>query len=116
MSKNHQSESHLSKDEQEFAKNVHDSFQKLEESISVSTPDEQWFQQMIIEQKVEVRRKWRNEWLLFLGVASLILLMFFTTLMQKPVAFIILQVLAGVLLIGYTFGQIQKHRERVRHE
>ncbi|WP_233435362.1 YxlC family protein [Cytobacillus kochii] len=71
---------------------------------------------MVIAEKDEASKKWRRELLLFSGIATLILVLFFTTLTQIPVVFITLQGLTVLLVICYTFLQIQKHREKVRHD
>ncbi|MBD7937523.1 YxlC family protein [Cytobacillus sp. Sa5YUA1] len=105
----------LNKDEEDFSKEIKRSFVKFEENNPISTPSKDWFEKMVIEEKGAASRKWRKELLLFSGIATLILVLFFTTLTQIPVVFITLQGLTVLLVICYTLLQIQKHREKVRH-
>lgn len=104
------------KDEEDFSKEMTRSFAQFEENNPISTPSEDWFEKMVIAEKDEASKKWRRELLLFSGIATLILVLFFTTLTQIPVVFITLQGLTVLLVICYTFLQIQKHREKVRHD
>ncbi|MEK4198058.1 YxlC family protein [Cytobacillus sp. FSL K6-0265] len=103
------------KDEEDFSKEIKRSFAKFEENNPISTPSKDWFEKMVIEEKGAASRKWRKELLLFSGIATLILVLFFTTLTQIPVVFITLQGLTVLLVICYTLLQIQKHREKVQH-
>ena len=43
-----------------LAKSMNKSFEKLEQSFSVTTPEFNWFEQKIVEQKKQIRKKWHH--------------------------------------------------------
>lgn len=105
-----------SKDEEDFSDGMKHAFTKFEENNPIATPSENWFEKMVIVEKEAAKKKWQKEMLLFCGIASLILCVFFITLTQIPLVFMTLQGLTVFLVICYTVWQIQQHREKVRHD
>ena len=53
-------ENQLNKAEDEITKSIHESFEKLEQAFSVTTPELNWFEQKIVEQKKQIQKKWRR--------------------------------------------------------
>ncbi|MEH6945572.1 YxlC family protein [Bacillus sp. JJ634] len=110
------SEKQSSKTEAEFVQSMNHSFEKLEQSFSFTTPDVNFFEQKIAEQKKQIRKKWRQDLLLFSTIAIIILSLMFTAFFQQPYVFVFLQVMTVISLVGYTGYEFRKGKERVRHE
>ncbi len=109
-------ENRSNKDKVEIVSSINDSFNKFEQSFSFTTPDLQWFEQKIAQQKEQIRKKWRRDLILFSTVAVVILMVMFMTLFQKPILFFSLQGLTIFFLIGYTSYQFRRKREVEMHE
>jgi archaellum biogenesis protein FlaJ (TadC family) len=105
------SENLSNKDETEIVSSINDSLTNLEQSFSFTTPDLQWFEQKIAQQKEQIRKKWRRDLMLFSTVAVVILMVMFMTLFEKPVLFFFLQGITVFFLIGYTIYHFRRKRE-----
>lgn len=110
------SENLLNKVEAELGSSINKSFEKLEQSFSVTTPELDWFEQKIVEQKKQIRKKWRYDLLLFGVIALVILSVMFTTIFQKPVLFLSLQGFTLLFLIGYTSYEFGRKGEMKGNE
>ncbi len=110
------SENLSNKDKTEIVSSINESLTKLEQSFSFTTPDLQWFEQKIAQQKEQIRKKWRRDLMLFSTVAVVILMVMFMTLFEKPILFFSLQAITVFFLIGYTFYQFRRKREVEVHE
>ena len=106
----------LNKAEEKITSSIHESFEKLEQSFSFSTPELQWFEQKIVDHKKQIRRKWRLDLIVFSTVALVILSVMFTTLFQMPILFLSLQGFTLFFLIGYTSYEFGKKREMKGHD
>lgn len=106
----------LKKDEDELVNAINDSFDKLEQSFSFTTPELNWFEQKIAEQKKQIQKKWRQDLLLFSAIAVVILSLMFTTMFQKPILFLALQGGSILFMIGYTSYEFQKKGELKNHD
>lgn len=110
------SEKQSNKAEDELSKSMNKSFEKLEQSFSVTTPEFNWFEQKIVEQKKQIQKKWHHDLLLFSVIALVILSVMLTTMFQNPVLFLSLQGFTLLLLIGYTSREFGRKGEMRDHE
>lgn len=110
------SENQLNKAEAELGISINKSFEKLEQSFHVKTPELSWFEQKIVEQKKQIRKKWRYDLLLFSAIALVILSVMFTTLFENPVLFLSLQGFTLLFLIGYTSYEFGRKEEMKGHD
>jgi hypothetical protein len=110
------SENLSNKDKIEIVSSINDSLNKLEQSFSFTTPDLQWFEQKIAQQKEQIQKKWRRDLILFSTVAVVILMVMFMMLFEKPILFFSLQGITIFFLVGYTSYQFRRKREVEMHE
>lgn len=109
-------ENQLSKEDAEFNQSLNQSLEKLEQHFSVATPDLNWFEQKIVEQKKQVQKKWRRDLLLFSVIALVILSVMMTAMFQKPFLYLSLQGLTLIFLIGYSSYEFRRKGEMRDHE
>lgn len=113
---NNHSENQLNKTEVEPGISINKSLEKLEQSFSVITPELNWFEQKIEEQKKQICKKWRYDLLLFSAIALVILSVMFTSMFQTPILFLSVQGFTLLFLIGYTSYEFGKKRGMSDHE
>lgn len=91
-----------------------DAIHKLQKGLSkvdqfpVYTPDLQWFENMVVTEKKNSRKKLRKELSLFLMIALVILSGIIVSFYQMPVVFLIIQVITSVFIIFYTITGFNK--------
>lgn len=113
---NNHSENLLNKEEDELGNSIKKSFEKLEQSFSITTPEFDWFEQKVVEQKKQIRKKWRYDLLLFSTIALVILSVMLTAMFQKPVLFLSVQGFTLLFLIGYTGYEFGRKDEMKDYE
>jgi hypothetical protein len=97
----------LDKELFETISQINEGLEKLD-SMSAYTPNEKWFEQMVLSQQEQLRKKYRRELGWFLLSAVLILSVVIFTLMEIPQVFILLQVSAVAVAVIYSYKGIQK--------
>ena len=105
-------ENQSNKDKVEIVSSINDSFNKFEQSFSFTTPDLQWFEQKIAQQKEQIRKKWRRDLILFSTVAVVILMVMLMTLFQKPILFFSLQGLTIFFLLDIPVINLEEKERR----
>lgn len=86
---------------------LNDGLEKLD-TMDTYTPNEKWFEQMVLGQQEQLKKKYRRELGWFLLSAVLILSVVIFTLMEIPQIFILLQVSAVAVAAIYSYKVIQK--------
>ncbi|WHY62960.1 YxlC family protein [Cytobacillus firmus] len=91
-------------DEQLLAavKEIEDGWESLEENVPVYTPDLQFFENLVAEQKQEMKRKLIRELAIFTVAALLIVTSVLFMLYQVPSVFFILQGVVTVFIMAYS--------------
>jgi Family of unknown function (DUF5345) len=91
-----------------------DAIHELQDGLSkvdqfpVYTPDLQWFENMVITEKENNRKKLRKELSLFLMIALFILSGIIVSLYQMPSVFLFIQIITSVFIVFYTFTGFRK--------
>ncbi|WP_026584517.1 YxlC family protein [Bacillus sp. J33] len=93
----HQDESYLA-----AIKQIEDGLESLEENVPVYTPDLQFFEQLVIEQKQMMKKKLMKDLAIFIVMALLIVSSVLFMLYQLPVVFFILQGIVTFFIIAYS--------------
>jgi hypothetical protein len=84
-----------------------DAIHKLQDGLSkvdqfpVYTPDLQWFENMVVTEKENTRKKLMKELTLFLIIALLILSGIIVTFYQMPAFFLFIQIITPVFILFY---------------
>ncbi|WML49681.1 YxlC family protein [Neobacillus sp. PS3-34] len=78
------------------------------DQFPVYTPDIQWFEQMIIEQKQLHRKKLIKDLTVFFIIALFILSGIVISLFNMPIIFILLQIIGIVFIASYTSLRLTK--------
>lgn len=90
--------------------NIHDldAIHKLQEGLSkvdqfpVYTPDLQWFENMVITETENSKKKLRKELTIFLMIALFILSGIIVSFYQMPFVFLFIQIITSVFIAIYT--------------
>jgi hypothetical protein len=91
-----------------------DAIHKLQEGLSkvdqfpVYTPDLQWFENMVVTEKENNRKKLRKELSLFLIIALLILSGIIVSFYQMPAVFLFIQIITPVFILFYSVNGFRK--------
>jgi hypothetical protein len=91
-----------------------DAIHELQEGLSkvdqfpVYTPDLQWFENMVLTEKENSKRKLMKELSLFLTIALFILSGIIVSFYQMPVVFILIQIITPVFIASYTLSRFSK--------
>lgn len=94
-----------------------DAIHKLQEGLSkvdqfpVYTPDLQWFENMVVTEKENNRKKLIKELSLFLLIALMILSGIILSFYEMPVVFLFIQIITPVFIVFYT---ITGYRKKVK--
>jgi Family of unknown function (DUF5345) len=80
---------------------LQEGFNKIDQ-FPVYSPDLQWFEQMVMAEKMDLRKKLIKELSLFILLALLILSVITVSLYQMPVIFIVLQIITTIFIALYT--------------
>lgn len=73
---------------------------KLDE-FPVHIPDQHWFEQMIVQEKQQMRKKLARDLSIFAFIAFCVLSIVIISLYQMPVIFITMQIAAVVFIVLY---------------
>lgn len=93
----HQDENYLA-----AVKQIEEGLDSLEENVPVYTPDLQFFEHLVMEQKQTMKKKLMRDLAIFTVVALLIVSSVLFMLYQLPVVFFILQGFVTVFIIAYS--------------
>lgn len=83
-------------------KEIEDGLEMLEENVPVYTPDLQFFENLVAEQRQEMKRKLIRELAIFTVAALLIVTSVLFMLYQVPAVFFILQGVVTVFIMTYS--------------
>lgn len=83
-------------------KEIEDGLETLEETIPVYTPDLQFFENLVAEQKQAMKRKLIRELAIFTVAALLIVTSVLFMLYQVPSVFFILQGVVTIFIMAYS--------------
>jgi Family of unknown function (DUF5345) len=86
---------------------LQEGFNKIDQ-FPVYSPDLQWFEQMVMAEKMDLRKKLIKELSLFILLALLILSVITVSLYQMPVIFIVLQIITTIFIALYTGVRVIK--------
>jgi hypothetical protein len=101
-------------DNEQQNKHELDAIHKLQEGLSkvdqfpVYTPDLQWFENMVLAEKENSKRKLMKELSLFLTIALFILSGIIVSFYQMPVVFLFIQIITPVFIVFYTVTGFRK--------
>ncbi|MCA1059656.1 YxlC family protein [Rossellomorea aquimaris] len=84
-------------EQDELMKLLDEGFRSIDDGIDQSTPSEQWFERFAKDQQEQLKKRFRRDLSVFILLACFILAMFFLTLFQMPVLFLLLQ---GAAFVG----------------
>jgi hypothetical protein len=91
-----------------------DAIHKLQEGLSkvdqspVYTPDLQWFENMVLAEKENSKRKLVKELSLFITIGLFILSGIIVSFYQMPVVFLFIQIITPVFIVFYTVTGFRK--------
>jgi Family of unknown function (DUF5345) len=91
-----------------------DAIHELQDGLSkvdqfpVYTPDLQWFENMVITEKENNRKKLRKELSLFLIIALFILSGIIVSFYQLPFVFLFIQIITPIFIVFYTITGLRK--------
>ncbi|MBT2690771.1 YxlC family protein [Bacillus sp. ISL-47] len=83
-------------------KEIEDGLDLLENNVQMYTPDLQFFEQLVLDQRQIMKKKFMREVAIFIVVALLVVSSVLFMLYQLPVAFFILQGIVTVFIIAYS--------------
>ena len=82
-------------------KEIENGLESIEQHALVYTPDVDWFENMVVEQKQQLRKRLIFDVFIFSIIALLVLSVVLFTLYNVPVVFFAIQGLVAVFIIGY---------------
>jgi hypothetical protein len=94
-----------SQNDEEFTESlqfIQTGLDSLEEGVEFETPNIQWFEQMVADQKEELQKKLIKDVSIFVCIALIIVSVVLFTLYQLPVIFFALQGIATLFVIFYS--------------
>lgn len=102
-----QNEDGMDKEFPETISRLNEGLDKIE-TMEIYTPDEKWFEQMVLNQKELQKKKFQKElgWFILSAFAILSGLMF--TLLEIPQLFLFLQAAAVTVTVIYSFKGVHK--------
>ncbi|UOE56605.1 YxlC family protein [Bacillus sp. CMF12] len=83
-------------------KKIEDGLESLEENVPVYTPDLQFFEHLVAEQKQSMKRKLIRDLAIFTVAALLIVTSVLFMLYQVPAVFFIMQGIVTVFIMAYS--------------
>ncbi|MFE8696245.1 YxlC family protein [Cytobacillus sp. FJAT-53684] len=92
---------HLNEEMLAVVKEIEKGMHSVEQATPVYTPNLEWFEQMVVEQKHQSRKKLIIDILLFSIIAFLLLTAVLFTLYSLPVVFFALQGFVAIMIVGY---------------
>ncbi len=90
----------------DLRKLMDEGFQSLNKELDENTPSLQWFEQMVLDQQAQLKARFKRDLIIFLFLACCILIVFFFTLFQMPILFLLLQAaifVGGAIFTGITY-------------
>ncbi|WP_370225167.1 YxlC family protein [Cytobacillus sp.] len=103
LEQDHQDENFLA-----AVKKIEDGLESLEENVPVYTPDLQFFEHLVAEQKQSMKRELIKDLAIFTVAALFIVTSVLFMLYQVPAAFFILQGIVTVFIMAYSTVSIVK--------
>ncbi|WP_342430151.1 YxlC family protein [Neobacillus sp. FSL H8-0543] len=98
----------------EILHEIQEGFNKMDQ-FPIYTPDLQWFNQMVIDEQHNKKKKFVKDLTIFIIIAVIILTGIIVSLYQMPAIFIMLQIITTAFIVVYTgsmFGRKVSHNER----
>lgn len=86
---------------------INNGLDKLD-SLDTYTPDEKWFEEMVLNQQLVQKKKYRRELAWFILSAMLILSGVIFTMLELPMLFLMLQAATLAITAIYSFKGVQK--------
>ncbi|MDF2854586.1 MAG: hypothetical protein K0Q87_437 [Neobacillus sp.] len=80
---------------------IQEGFNKIDQ-FPVYTPDLQWFNQMVLNEQLNKRKKFIKDLSIFIVIAVVILSGIIISLYQMPTIFIMLQIITTAFIVIYT--------------
>ncbi|MDZ5470165.1 YxlC family protein [Bacillus sp. 31A1R] len=87
---------------------LEEGFETLDKSFQIETPNMQFFEQMVANKQVELRKKLIKDISIFSIVALLVVSIVLYTLYQLPTVFYVLQGIVTIFIIGYTSRKVSQ--------
>jgi len=94
---------------------IHELQEGLEkiDQFPVYTPNLQWFEQIVIQEKQNTRKKLIKDLSVFFIVALIILSGMIISLYQMPAIFILVQIITSIFIVVYTSIRIMKRANHI---
>lgn len=91
----------LKMDDDKTILEITNSLRKIDH-LPLVTPDLEWFEEMALENKAYIKKKFRKDLMIFLFVAAIILSGVIVTLFQMPIMFIAIQIVVIAFITVYS--------------
>ncbi len=88
---------HQANKEHELEQILKAGMEPLENEVEDAVPSQEWFEQFVLQQQKEMKAGLKRDLILFMIIASCLLIIFSISLVKLPALFLILQ---GVVFIG----------------
>ncbi|MBU8880048.1 YxlC family protein [Bacillus sp. FJAT-29790] len=92
---------HLDKNLLAIVKEIEDGLESVEQHVPVHTPNLEWFENLVVEQKKTLRKRLFMDVALFAVIAMFILSAVLFTLYSTPIVFVAIQGLVAVFIVAY---------------
>ncbi|MFZ7945330.1 MULTISPECIES: YxlC family protein [Bacillaceae] len=94
---------------------IHELQEGLEkiDQFPVYTPNLQWFEQMVIQEQHNKRKKLIKDLSVFFTIAFIILSGLIVSLYQMPAIFILVQIITTVFIVVYTSARLVKRAKQI---
>jgi len=92
----------------DFIDELEEGLEMLDKSFPIETPNIQFFEQLVVNQKAEMRKKLIKDMSIFSVVALLVVGIVLYTLYQLPIVFYVLQGIVTVFIVGYTVRKVSQ--------
>ncbi|MFK9094169.1 YxlC family protein [Bacillus salipaludis] len=83
------------------------------DQIPVYSPNLQWFEQIVIQEQQNKRKKLFRDLSLFFMIALIILSGMILSLYQMPVIFILVQIITTIFIVVYTSVRLMKKANQI---
>lgn len=104
--------SNLDEEDELTVKQLVEGLDKVDQWHPVSTPNLQWFQQNVEQEKKRIRKRQWKDLLTFIAVAIFVLSVGIAVVYRQPILFLYIQ-LVGIVLLPLA---LNKTRKKVRNE
>jgi len=82
-------------------------------SLPPATPNQQWFEQLVLDEQEALRKRYRRELTLFILSALFILSVVLFVMRELPQIFLVLQGAVSVFAFLYSYKETKKQVERL---